>query len=61
MYLGSAYASLDSLEKAEENFFKGCVFDPGFTMCQYRLAHTYLALHQHAEAIKTLEKINQIK
>ena len=60
LYLGSAYASLDSLEKAKENFFKGCEIDPGFTMCQYRLAHTCLALHQHPEAIKTLEKIIEL-
>lgn len=60
MYLGSAYASLDSLEKAKENFLKGCEIDPGFIMCQYRLAHTFLALHQHTEAIRTLEKIIEL-
>ena len=59
-YLGSAYAGIDSLQKAENNFVKARTIDQNFLFNLWRLAHVYRLRGMHDKAIDVLEEILNI-
>ncbi len=60
LYLGCAYACLDSLEKAEKEYLKTRSLNPGFSMNQYNLAHVYRLMGKYEKAAEVLEDLLQI-
>ena len=59
-YLGSAYAGIDSLQKAENNFIKSRTLNQNFKFNLWRLAHVYRLRGSHDKAIEVLEEIMRI-
>ncbi len=57
-YLGSAYAGMDSLNKAEDALLHAMKLDPDLLNNLYRLAHVYFGLNKHRKAIEILEDIS---
>jgi len=58
--LGSAYAGLDELEKANEAYVKARNLNPKFLLSNYRLAYTYKLLGMTEKAIEVLKDILQM-
>jgi len=58
--LGSAYAGLGELEKANEAYVKARDLNPNLFLNQYRLAYTYRMLGMPEKAIEVLKEILQI-
>jgi tetratricopeptide (TPR) repeat protein len=56
-YLGSAWLSLDNIEKAEIAYQRAREIDPYFLTNQYDLAHAYNIQGRYKEAVRILEKI----
>ncbi len=56
-YLGSAWLSLDDIEKAEIAYQRAREIDPYFLTNQYALAHAYNIQGRYKEAIRILERI----
>lgn len=59
-YLGSAYAGIDSLQKAENNYIKARTLDQNFLFNLWRLAHVYRLRGSHDKAIEVLKEIMRI-
>jgi len=56
-YLGSAWLSLDNIDKAEIAYQRAREIDPYFLTNQYDLAHAYNIQGRHKEAVRILERI----
>jgi len=56
-YLGSAWLSLDDIEKAENAYQQAREINPYFLTNQYDLAHAYYIQGRYKEAIRILEKV----
>lgn len=56
-YLGSAWLSLDNIEKAEIAYQRAREINPYFLTNQYDLAHAYNIQGRYKEAVRILEKI----
>jgi tetratricopeptide (TPR) repeat protein len=59
-YLGSAWFSQDSLEKAQQCYEKARSLNPSMKLNLYRLAHTYRARGMNKNAIMLLEEVLNI-
>jgi len=60
LYLGCAYACLDSLERAETEFLLTRSLEPRISNNQYNLCHVYRLMGKYEEAIEVIEEFLQI-